>query len=94
MKRTTIMADENMLYELEHLAKMKAKPFAAIVREALAIYIANQKQVGPLPNPLLALAGLGSSEQVSDMANGGDEILLRDGVQSIYGWSSQDDRSH
>lgn len=42
-------------------------------------------------NPLLALAGLGATAEVTDVAEGRDEQLLRDGIDPVKGWSRDPD---
>jgi hypothetical protein len=37
-------------------------------------------------NPLLAIAGIGESEEPTDMSNGRDEEILRAGLHPLYGW--------
>lgn len=44
-------------------------------------------------NPLLAVAGLGTTTEVTDVAEGRDEQLLRDGIDPVKGWSRDPDVS-
>lgn len=39
-------------------------------------------------NPLLALAGLGATGEVTDVSEGQDEGMLRAGIDPIKGWRS------
>ena len=87
MKRTTIMVDEELLYELQQVAQEQEKSTASVIREALALYVAEQRRLNPPENPLLALIGLGSSDEPTDVADGGDEEMLREGIDPTYGWS-------
>lgn len=38
-------------------------------------------------NPLLVLAGLGATVKVTDVAEGRDEQILREGIDPVKGWS-------
>lgn len=93
MKRTTVMLEEELLYELQSIARQQDKPFASVVREALAVYVTAQQEQYPMENPLLAIVGLGESEDEMDLSNGGDEELLRAGLHPLYGWGRRDDDS-
>jgi len=44
MKRTTIFIDETVEQDLRLLAKQRAKPVAALVREALATYVTEHRR--------------------------------------------------
>jgi hypothetical protein len=92
VKRTTIMVEEEMLYDLQQIAQAKAQSMASVLREALAVYITEQQKVLPARNPLLDLIGIGASAEPTDVADGGDEMLLRDEIRPIEGWSV--DREH
>jgi hypothetical protein len=46
MKRTTLFLDEQLEHDLRALSKRKGLPLASVVREAMAQYIANEKQRG------------------------------------------------
>ncbi len=91
MKRTTIMVEEDLLYELKQIAQSQNKSTSNIIREALAAYVTEQHQAAPPENPLLSIIGLGSSEEIMDLSDGKDEELLREGLHPIYGWSLKDD---
>ncbi len=91
MKRTTIMVEEDLLYDLQQIAQRQGESTSSVIREALASYVTRQHELAPPPNPLLALIGLGSSAAVMDLSDGGDEQLLRQGVDPIYGWSVEHD---
>ncbi|MCO5246859.1 MAG: ribbon-helix-helix protein, CopG family [Anaerolineae bacterium] len=87
MKRTTIIVDEELLYDLQQIAQQQGESTSSVIREALASYVTSRHELEPPENPLLALIGLGSSDEAMDLADGGDEKLLRSGVDPTYGWS-------
>ena len=94
MKRTTIMIEPDVLYDLQQLAQEQNVSTSQLIREALATYVIEQQKRNPIVNPLLALAGLGASEEVTDVADGQDEQMLREGIDPITGWSNQDEPGH
>ena len=89
MKRTTIMVEESLLYEIKQLAEEQNKSAANVIREALALYVTEQHRLAPPENPLLGLVGLGESEEPTDVRDGGDEVMLGDGVHPLYGWTAE-----
>jgi len=91
MKRTSIMIDEELLYDLQQIARRQEQPASSVIREALAAYVAEQRRRAADHNPLLAFAGLGESAEPMDLAEGGDERLLRQGADSVHGWDAADD---
>ena len=91
MKRTTIMVDEALIFELSQIAKQQNKSTSGVIREALAQYVTTQHQVNPPENPLLGLLGLGESDEPTDISDGQDEEMLRDGLNASFGWSANDD---
>jgi len=91
MKRTTIMIEEEVLYDLKQIAQDQGKSTSSIIREALAVYITEQHEEAPPENPLLSIIGLGASEEDFDLSNGKDEEILKDGIHPLYGWSSTRD---
>jgi metal-responsive CopG/Arc/MetJ family transcriptional regulator len=93
MKRTTIMIEEELLFDLKQLAQQQGKSTSNVIREALAAYVVEQHEEAPPENPLLALAGIGYSEEMIDLSNGKDEEILRNDIHPIYGWSSNRDSS-
>jgi metal-responsive CopG/Arc/MetJ family transcriptional regulator len=93
MKRTTIMVDESLIYEIKQLAEQQNKSTASLIREALALYVTEQYKLAPPENPLLGLVGLGASPEPTDVRDGQDEAMLRDGIDPVYGWSVSNDRS-
>jgi hypothetical protein len=44
MKRTTLFLDEQLEHDLRLLSKRKGVPLASVVREAMAQYVANEKE--------------------------------------------------
>jgi len=86
MKRTTIMVEEELLYEIKQLAQQQNKSASSIIREALAVYVVEQHAIAPPENPLLSIMGLGASDEAMDLSDGGDEALLREGIQPVHGW--------
>lgn len=91
MKRTTIMVEEETLYELQQIAQTRKQSTSRIIREALATYVAEAHKQSPPDNPLLALVNLGASEEPMHLGDGDDEALLRDGVDPKIGWRVSDD---
>lgn len=90
MKRTTIMVEETLLYDLQRIARTQKKTSSAVIREALEAYVADQHEKSPPANPLLALIGLFDEGEPTDVSDGGDEEILRQGIHPIYGWSTHD----
>ena len=93
MKRTTIMVEEELIYELKQMAKEQNKSTSNIIREALALYVAEQHRIAPPKNPLLGLMGIGESIEPTDVSDGQDEEMLRQAVDPLYGWSVSNDRT-
>ncbi|MCP4425534.1 MAG: ribbon-helix-helix protein, CopG family [Chloroflexi bacterium] len=91
MKRTTIMVEEELLYEIKQIAQRQNKSASSVIREALAVYVTEQHKTAPPENPLLSIIGLGASEEIMDLSDGKDEELLREGLHPLYGWSLKDD---
>jgi len=77
MKRTTIMAEEELLYKIEQIAQEHGRSKADVIREALADYVAKVEAESPPEDPLLALVGLAGEDAVAmDLSDGKDEELL------------------
>ena len=89
MVRTTIMAEEEILYKIELIAKRKGISKAAVIRDALLEYIVDEETAEPFENPLLGLIGLAGEDAVEmDLSNGKDEEFLReDWVKHIESYS-------
>lgn len=93
MKRTTIMIEEDLLYDLKLVAQQQSASMASVIREALEAYVVEQHKLAQPDNLLLRLAGLGESAETTDLSDGKDENLLRAAAHPIYGWSVIDERS-
>lgn len=91
MKRTTIMVEEELLHEIQQIARQKEQSTSSIIREALAAYVTGQHIQNPPPNPLLDLVGLGHSLEPTNVADGGDEAILSEAVDPLQGWSVNDE---
>lgn len=92
MKRTTIMAEEEILYKIERIAREQGKSKAEIIREALVMYITDVETESPPENPLLRLIGLAGDAAVpTDFSDGKDEEYIRDTIHPIYGFAVRDD---
>lgn len=87
MKRTTIMVEEDLLYDLKQLAQQQNTSTASLIREALVAYVAGRQREDVFDNPLLRLADLGTIAAPMDIADGRDEEILRAEVHPILGWS-------
>lgn len=77
MKRTTIMAEEALLYRIEQIAQESGRSKAEVIREALQAYVIKVEGESPPEYPLLGLVGLAGEDAVAmDLADGKDEELL------------------
>ncbi len=94
MKRTTIMIEPDVLYDLQQLAQQQNVSTSQLIREALSTYIIERQRRMPVTNPLLALSGLGATKEVTDVAEGQDELMLRKGIDPIKGWSNHYEPGH
>lgn len=84
MKRTTLLLDDHLLLEAQHLAQQRGTTFTALVDEALRDYLHRQRT----PRRF-SVIGLGCSKQpTSAMRGGWDEAELRAEVGS-NGWAPQ-----
>ncbi|WP_420645453.1 ribbon-helix-helix domain-containing protein [Candidatus Leptofilum sp.] len=93
LKRTTIMAEEEMLYKIEQIARREGKSKAAIIREALVAYVAVAEAEQPPDDPLLRLIGLAGETAVpTDMANGQDESDILENIDPRYGFALRDEK--
>ncbi|MCP4167183.1 MAG: ribbon-helix-helix protein, CopG family [Chloroflexi bacterium] len=88
MKRTTIMIEEELLYDLKQIARQQKRSTSSVIREALVEYVVEQRQDAAYENPLLRLASLQANTVPMDVSNGKDEEILRNEIHPIYGWSS------
>jgi plasmid stability protein len=71
MKRTTIFVPEGLERDLQLYARREGKPTAAVVRDALAAYIAQKGTAAPLPSFAAAF-----DSGVTDTAERHEEILF------------------
>jgi hypothetical protein len=62
MKRTTLFLDEQLEHELRALSKRKGLPLASLVREAMAQYVAAEKQRGRAPVRFVASGRSGHTD--------------------------------
>jgi hypothetical protein len=81
MKRTTIMADEELLLEAKHLAQRESKTLSALVQDALQEYIAKHR-----PKRHISFIGIGESDG-SPLSVEDQDRMLREGLDPIEGWS-------
>lgn len=80
MKRTTILADEQLLIEAKQLAIREGKSFTDVVREALAEYITAHRR--PRQLSIIGIATGGEPLSAEEI----DEILKSE-IDPIEGWS-------
>lgn len=74
MHRTTVFLDKGLLRRARQFAQREGKSFAAVVREALAAYIAERRR--PASGPP-SIAGRFASGR-SDVSETADELLWTD----------------
>ena len=92
MKRTTIMAEEELLYKIERIAREKGKSKAEVIREALVMYVTNVETQNPPENPLLRLIGLAGEDAVAmDISDGKDEEFILNSIHPLNGFAVRDD---
>jgi metal-responsive CopG/Arc/MetJ family transcriptional regulator len=80
MKRTTIMADDELLLEAKYQAEREGRSVSALVQDALREYIETHR-----PKRRLLSAGIVNIDW-SPSAEELDRILI-DGLDPIEGWS-------
>lgn len=80
MKRTTILADEALLLEVQQLAASQGKTVTAVVQEALRAYVEAHRG-----GRRLSFAGIGRSGQ--HYAAGHEEAILAAEAGPVEGWS-------
>ena len=73
MTRTSLFLDTRTMISLKRAAQRRGVSVAAIVREAVAVYLSGASPVAPLPS----VAGRFASGR-SDTATRADELLWRD----------------
>ena len=73
MKRTTIFVPESLERDLQLYAKREGLPMAAVVREAVEVYLVSRRLSGVVPT----FTGVGASGR-SDIAEKHEAMLFRD----------------
>lgn len=73
MKRTTIMADEDLLLELEQIAADQGVSTSQVIREALAAYVVETKTRQAAARALPSFVGIG--EGPVDLSERHEELL-------------------
>ena len=92
MIRTTIMADEEILYKINKIAQATGKSKAAIIREALAIYVTEAEAKEPITDPLVGLIGLaGDAATPTDVSDSKDEAYIMETLDPKYGFAVRDE---
>lgn len=86
MRRTTIMADEAVMTELEYLAREDGVPTSRLVREALDRYVTERTKSRRRRLPAFVGMFRGSGEEIASRAT---EILREELPQAA--WADQDD---
>jgi hypothetical protein len=72
MRRTTVFLEESLQLELAALARKQARPAAAIVREAVGLYVVSHRKAGARS---LSFLGVGASGR-RDVADRHEEMLF------------------
>jgi hypothetical protein len=85
VKRTTILADEELLLEAKHLAAREGKSLTDVIREALTEYVATHRG-----HRRLSFIGLGESGN-PQLAHQTEEILAAE-VDPVQGWAPRTER--
>lgn len=80
MKRTTVVADDDLLREMQHLARQRGTTFTAVLQDAMRAYLDAQQ-----PSTIESLAGIVTMDEPVDYSDGRDEEELAAGVHPIYG---------
>ncbi len=79
------MAEEELLYKIDVIAKRKGISKAAVIREALLEYVTEEEAIKPFENPLLGLIGLAGDDGVEmDLSDGKDEEILAEEWHKRY----------
>lgn len=71
MKRTTLFADEQLLFQLRKLAETKGESVAHMVREALRQYVVHERG-----KKTLSFLGIGKSGR-SDVSENAEKLLWK-----------------
>ena len=81
MGRTTILADDELMLEIKHLAFQQGKTFTQVAQEAFREYLTAHRPA----KRRISFAGIARSGQ-PDLAERVDEILMEE-IDPITGWS-------
>lgn len=81
MKRTTIVADDELLLEAKHLAEREGRSLSALVQDALREYVAVHR-----PKRRISFIGIGESDGTPWTVEEQNQALI-DGLDPIEGWS-------
>ncbi len=73
MKRTTIVADEELLVELAQIARQRGQSTSDVIREALTAYVVRAKADPDRGRPLPSFTGLGEGPE--DLSERHEELL-------------------
>jgi predicted transcriptional regulator len=88
MKRTTIVADEEVMLEIQSIAQRENRSTSNVIREALATYVHRYHSRTTKPeNPLLAIAALGQNRTGETDVSERVEEILADEIDPKFGWS-------
>lgn len=83
MKRTTIVADDDLLREMQHLAVRQGTTLTAVLHDAMRTYLAAQRS-----STISALTGIATTPGPVDYSDGRDEEALASAAHPIYGLAS------
>lgn len=76
LRRTQIYLEEDVLVSLRRRAEKEGTTLAALVREALSLYMFDSKKANWDGDPIQRIAGLGRSKR-GDLAKNHDRYLYR-----------------
>lgn len=86
MKRTTILADEELLVEAKHLAVQQGRTLTQLFQDALRDYVQANR-----PKRRISIIGIGRSKEGDISLR--DEEILRAEIDPIEGWSPKREAS-
>jgi len=81
MKRTTVMAEERVLAEIERYARLDGRPMAHLVRDAMERYVTDRAAASAAQLP--PFVGLAEGTD-PDVASRDEEILRREWPDHIH----------
>ena len=83
MKQRTILAEDDLLRQVEEIARQRGATVDAVVQDALRAYVAAHQ-----PARRISFAGLGhSGSPPLDVSNGRDEEILASELDPAHGWA-------